>query len=126
MDIKEDINVIKVEDTRMALAYLSKEYFNNPDEELTMIGVTGTTGKTTTTHMIKDILNNIGIKCGLIGSIGIKYNDKIIHTNNTTPESYEIFKYLKEMKDSGITHITMECSSQAFKLNRLAGIILEY
>lgn len=125
MDIKEDINVIKVEDTRMALAYLSKEYFNNPDEELTMIGVTGTTGKTTTTHMIKDILNNIGIKCGLIGSIGIKYNDKIIHTNNTTPESYEIFKYLKEMKDSGITHITMECSSQAFKLNRLAGIIFD-
>lgn len=125
IDIKEDINVIKVDDTRIALAYLSKAYFNNPDEELTMIGVTGTTGKTTTTHMIKDILNNMGIKCGLIGSIGIKYNDKIIHTNNTTPESYEIFKYLKEMKDSGITHITMECSSQAFKLNRLAGIIFD-
>ena len=125
IDIKEDINVIKVDDTRIALAYLSKAYFNNPDEELTMIGVTGTTGKTTTTHMIKDILNNIGIKCGLIGSIGIKYNDKIIHTNNTTPESYEIYKNLRVMANIGITHVTMECSSQAFKLNRLAGIIFD-
>lgn len=125
MDIKEDINVIKVDDTRISLSYLSKAYFNNPDEELTLIGVTGTTGKTTTTHMIKDILNNMGFPCGLIGSIGIKYADKIIHTNNTTPESYEVFKYLKEMCDSGIKYVTMECSSQAFKLNRLAGIIFD-
>lgn len=125
MNIKDDINVIKVDDTRIALAYLSKAYFNNPDEELIMIGVTGTTGKTTTTHMIKDILNNMGSTCGLIGSIGIKYGDKIIHTNNTTPESYEVFKYLKEMQDSDIKYVTMECSSQAFKLNRLAGIIFD-
>lgn len=125
MDIKEDVNIIKVDDTRIALAYMSKSYFNNPDEELTMIGVTGTTGKTTTTHMIKDMLNNMGVKCGLIGSIGIKYNDKIIHTDNTTPESYEIFKNLREMANAGITHVTMECSSQAFKLNRLAGIIFD-
>ncbi len=125
VDIKEDINIIKVDDTRITLAYLSKAYFSNPDEELTIIGVTGTTGKTTTTHMIKDILNNIGMNCGLIGSIGIKYRDVVIHTDNTTPESYEVFKYLKEMKDNGITHVTMECSSQAFKLNRLAGIIFD-
>lgn len=125
MDIKDDVNIIKVDDTRIALAYLSKAYFHNPDEELIMIGVTGTTGKTTTTHMIKDILNNLENPCGLIGSIGIKYNDKIIHTNNTTPESYEVFKYLKEMQDNGIKYVTMECSSQAFKLNRLAGIVFD-
>lgn len=125
MDIKEDINVIKVDDTRVALAYLSKAYFNNPDEELTMIGVTGTTGKTTTTHMIKEMLNHIGLSCGLIGSIGIKYKDIIIHTDNTTPESYEIYKNLRVMANIGITHVTMECSSQAFKLNRLAGIIFD-
>lgn len=125
MDIKEDINVIKVDDTRIALAYLSKAYFNNPDEELTLIGVTGTTGKTTTTHMIKDMLNKIGVPCGLIGSIGIKYKDIVIHTDNTTPESYEIYKNLRVMANIGITHVTMECSSQAFKLNRLAGIIFD-
>lgn len=125
MDIKEDINVIKVDDTRIALAYLSKAYFNNPDEELTLIGVTGTTGKTTTTHMIKDMLNKIGVSCGLIGSIGIKYKDIVIHTDNTTPESYEIYKNLRVMANIGITHVTMECSSQAFKLNRLAGIIFD-
>lgn len=125
IDIKEDINVIKVDDTRIALAYLSKAYFNNPDEELTLIGVTGTTGKTTTTHMIKDMLNKIGIPCGLIGSIGIKYKDIVIHTDNTTPESYEIYKNLRVMANNGITHVTMECSSQAFKLNRLAGIIFD-
>jgi len=125
VDIKEDVNVLKVDDSRIALAYMSKAYFNNPNEEITMIGVTGTTGKTTTTHMIKDMLNNIGVKCGLIGSIGIKYNDVVIHTENTTPESYEIFKNLRVMADVGITHVTMECSSQAFKLNRLAGIIFD-
>lgn len=125
MEIKEDVNVIKVDDTRIALAYISKAYFNNPDEELTLIGVTGTTGKTTTTHMIKDMLNNIGINCGLIGSIGIKYKDIVIHTDNTTPESYEIYKNLRVMANIGITHVAMECSSQAFKLNRLAGIIFD-
>lgn len=125
MDIKEEVNVIKVDDTRIALAYLSKSYFNNPDKELTLIGVTGTTGKTTTTHMIKDMLNNMGFACGLIGSIGIKYKDVVIHTNNTTPESYEIYKNLRVMANIGITHVTMECSSQAFKLNRLAGIIFD-
>lgn len=125
MNITEDVNVIKVDDTRVALAYMSKNYFHNPDEEITMIGVTGTTGKTTTTHMIKDLLNSIGVNCGLIGSQGIKYKDVIVHTDNTTPESYEIYKYLREMLNNGITHVTMECSSQAFKLNRLAGIIFD-
>lgn len=125
MDIEEDVNVIKVDDTRISLAYLSKNYFGNPSAELTMIGVTGTTGKTTTTHMIKDLLNSTGVKCGLIGSQGIKYDNKVIHTDNTTPESYEVYKYLKEMLDNGIKYVTMECSSQAFKLNRLAGIIFD-
>ena len=125
MDIKEDVNVIKVDDTRIALAYLSKNYFNSPDEELTMIGVTGTTGKTTTTHMIKDLLNSVGAPCGLIGSQGIKYKDIIVHTDNTTPESYEIYKYLREMIINKIKYVTMECSSQAFKLNRLAGIVFD-
>lgn len=125
INIAEDITVIKVDDTRLALAYMSKNYFDNPTSKLSVIGVTGTTGKTTTTHMIRDILLNNNIACGLIGSIGIKYNDNIIHTDNTTPESYEVYKYFREMVDNNITHVVMETSSQAFKLNRLAGIIFD-
>ncbi len=125
INMKEDVTVIKVKDTRLVLAYLSSSYFNHPEKSLIIIGVTGTTGKTTTTHMIREILLKSGIKCGLIGSIGIKYEDKIIPTNNTTPESYEVYKYFKEMVDSGITHVVMETSSQAFKLNRLAGITFD-
>lgn len=125
LSIDEDITIIKVDDTRLALAYMSKNYFGCPNESLKIIGVTGTTGKTTTTHMIRDILLHNNISCGLIGSIGIKYKDLVIHTNNTTPESYEIYKSLKEMKDNNITHVVMETSSQAFKLNRLAGLIFD-
>ena len=125
LEIDSDITVIKVDDTRIALSYMASNYFGNPDTELVKIGVTGTTGKTTTTHMIKDILNNAGYPCGLIGSIGIKYKDKVIHTDNTTPESYEVHKAFREMVDAGIKYVAMETSSQAFKLNRLAGITFE-
>ena len=125
LNIIGDVTVIKVDDSRIALAYMSANYFDNPATKLTIIGVTGTTGKTTTTHMIREILLKSGIKCGLIGSIGIKYNDQIIHTDNTTPESYETHKYFREMLDHGITHVVMEASSQAFKLNRLAGITFD-
>lgn len=121
----QDITIIKVDDTRLVLAYISKNYFKHPDEKLKIIGVTGTAGKTTTTHMIREILLNSGLKCGLIGSNGTKYNDIVIPTCNTTPESYEIFKAFREMVDNGIEYVTMETSSQAFKLNRLAGIIFD-
>lgn len=122
VEISKDVTIIKVDDTRTALSYMSANYYKNPSEKLTLIGVTGTTGKTTTTHMIREMLESLGIKCGLIGSVGIKYADKVVHTDNTTPESYEVEKSFREMLDAGITHIVMECSSQAFKLNRLAGV----
>ena len=125
MEIEDDVTVIKVDDTRLTLAYISKNYFDDPASQLTLIAVTGTTGKTTTTHMIRDILLSGNIKCGLIGSQGIKYNDLVIPTDNTTPESYEVHKAFREMLDHGITHVVMEASSQAFKLNRLAGIIFD-
>ncbi len=118
--------IIKVDDTRLALAYMSKNYFDNPASKLLTIAVTGTSGKTTTSHIIKEILENASIKCGLIGSIGIKYNDIEIPTKNTTPESYDIEKTLHDMVSSGITHVVLEASSQAFKLNRLAGLTFDY
>ena len=125
LNIVGDVTIIKVDDSRIALSYMSANYFDNPAANLKVIGVTGTTGKTTTTHMIREMLLKSGIKCGLIGSIGIKYDDQVIHTDNTTPESYEVHKYFKEMLDHGITHVVMETSSQAFKLNRLAGITFD-
>ena len=125
LNIVGDVTIIKVDDSRIALSYMSANYFDNPAAKLKVIGVTGTTGKTTTTHMIREMLLKSGIKCGLIGSIGIKYDEQVIHTDNTTPESYEVHKYFKEMLDHGITHVVMETSSQAFKLNRLAGITFD-
>jgi len=125
VSIHGDVTVIKVDDTRTTLSYMADNYFGNPSESLTTIGVTGTTGKTTTTHMIRDMLESVGVKCGLIGSIGIKYNDVVEHTNNTTPESYEVHKAFKTMLDAGMTHVVMECSSQAFKMHRLEGIIFD-
>lgn len=125
LNISEDVTVIKVDDTRVALSYMSANFFNHPEEKLTLIGVTGTAGKTTTTHMIKEILTSSGINCGLIGSNGAKYNDVVVPTCNTTPESYEIFKYFNDMLKAGISCVAMEASSQAFKMNRLAGIIFD-
>lgn len=125
LNIHGDVTVIKVNDTRVALALMSKNYFGNPLSKLTLIGVTGTTGKTTTTHMIRSLLLQSGIEAGLIGSIGAKFKDKVLHTKNTTPESYEIYKFLKEMSKSGVTHVVMETSSQGFKMNRLAGITFD-
>lgn len=125
VSVHGNVTIIKVDDTRVSLSYMASNYFGNPSESLTTIGVTGTTGKTTTTHMIRDMLESVGVKCGLIGSIGIKYNDLVLHTDNTTPESYEVHKSFREMLDAGMTHVVMECSSQAFKMHRLAGITFD-
>ena len=113
VSVHGNVTIIKVEDTRISLSYMASNYFGNPSESLTTIGVTGTTGKTTTTHMIRDMLESVGVKCGLIGSIGIKYNDLVLHTDNTTPESYEVHKSFREMLDAGMTHVVMECSITA-------------
>lgn len=126
MNIPGSVTVIKVDNTRSTLAYISKNYFNNPGDKLIKIAVTGTSGKTTTTFMIREILKEAGINVGLIGSNGVFYGDEIIDTLNTTPESYNIHSYFKKMLDSKVTHVVMEASSQAFKLDRLLGITFDY
>lgn len=119
------VTVIKVNDTREALAFISAAFFGNPAEKLRVVGITGTKGKTTTTYMIKSILDNSGHKCGLIGTIETIIGDKSIPSVNTTPESYYIHKYLREMIDAGCDCVVMEVSSQAILLNRTAGIIFD-
>lgn len=121
-----DVTVIKVEDTRKALAFLSAEYFGNPADKLTTIGITGTKGKTTTASMIRSILEKGGIKTGIIGTLGILVGDEIIKTNNTTPESYEIQKALAMMLEKGCQCCVMEVSSLGIKWHRTDGFIFDY
>lgn len=120
------ITYIKMEDTRKGLAYMSAALFGYPAEKLTVIGLTGTKGKTTTAFMIKSILEKSGKKTGVIGTIGVFMGDTYIQTNNTTPESYDIHLYLRKMVDIGCEAVVMEVSSQALKLNRTAGIMFDY
>lgn len=126
IETTEDITVIKVNNTRNTLALLSKNYFEKPDEKITTIGLTGTKGKTTTTFMIKKILEQAGKKVGIIGTNGVFYKDIQKLIDNTTPESYDVYKYLKEMVDANIEYVAMEVSSQALKYNRCDGITFDY
>ena len=125
VEVPEHVTVIKVEDTRYALALTSAAYFGYPAESLKVIGITGTKGKTTTTYMIRSILEATGHKVGLIGTIEIIIGDKRIPAANTTPESYDIQKYFAEMLQEGCDSVVMEVSSQGLMLNRTAGIPFE-
>ena len=120
-----DTTIVKVEDTRLALAYMSAAFFGYPAKELFTIGITGTKGKTTTTYMVRDILENCGIKTGLIGTIQTIIGDEMIPSANTTPESYKVQEYFRKMVDAGLKCVVMEVSSQALMLHRTAGIMFD-
>lgn len=124
--IPEAVTVIKVESTRYALALMSAAYFGYPDRELITIGLTGTKGKTTTTYMIKSVLEESGRKVGLIGTIGAVFGERMIPAKNTTPESYELHKMFRAMVDAGCEYVVMEVSSQGLKMDRVAGITFDY
>lgn len=125
VEAPEDLTVIKVTDTRYALALMSAAYFGYPADRLKVIGITGTKGKTTTTYMVKSILEGVGHKVGLIGTIEVLIGDKSIPANNTTPESFTIHKYFSEMVKAGCDSVVMEVSSQGLMLHRTAGIPFE-
>lgn len=125
VDVPAHVTVIQVEDTRYAMALISAAYFGYPAERLKVIGITGTKGKTTTTYMVKSILENAGYKVGLIGTIEAIIGDKVIPSANTTPESYLIQKYFAEMLEAGCDCAVMEVSSQGLMLHRTAGIPFE-
>ena len=126
-DVKiEGVTVVKTEDTRKALALMSAEYFGRPAEKLKTIGITGTKGKTTSAFMIKAVLEKADIKTGIIGTIGIIIGNEITKTSNTTPESYELHRAMRNMVDKGCKCAVMEVSSQALKLYRAYGINFDY
>lgn len=122
LNIPEDVTILMVKDTRVALAVCSSNFYENPSAKLKLIGVTGTKGKTTTTFMIKEILEKAGKKVGLIGTIatyinGVRGKD----SDRTTPESLELQRTFKEMVDAGVEVCVMEVSSQSLKLHRVDG-----
>ena len=121
----EGVTYIKVDDTRLALACMSAAYFDYPAEKIKTIGITGTKGKTTTTYMVKSILESAGIKTGLIGTIESICGDKRIPSANTTPESYRVQELFKEMVDEGLDAVVMEVSSQALMLHRVSGFTFD-
>ncbi len=116
------VTVLKVENSRYAMAVMSSNLFGKPSRQLTMIGVTGTKGKTTTTHMIKSVLEAAGKKVGMIGTNGVYFMGKHRETANTTPESYELQKLFREFVDAGCDTALMEVSSQGVMMDRIAGI----
>jgi len=118
----EDCFTIVTPDTRVALAELSATFFDHPADEMTIIGITGTKGKTTSSLMIYHLLNNSGIPTGYIGSNGICFGDYTYGTVNTTPESYDLHYYMRRMLSVGVRTLVMEVSSQALKMARVFGI----
>lgn len=114
--------VILVEDTRKALALMSAAFFGNPAEkDISVIGITGTKGKTTTAYMVRSILEAAGHKTGVIGTIGVLIGEELLPTDNTTPMSYDIQMYLRRMADAGCQYCVMEASSIGLKDLRVYG-----
>ena len=115
-----------VKDCRLGLALVSRAFFGDPASEMTVIGFTGTSGKTSSTTVLKHVLEEtLGAKVGLIGTNGNMIGDELLHTEHTTPESYELHQLFRRMRDAGCTHVVMEVSSHSLALERVAGITFD-
>lgn len=118
-----DIPYVLVEDSRYALAIAGRNYYHDPSAEMTVIAVTGTNGKTTSTYLLKHMIEEItGAKVGLVGTNGNMIGDVTYHTERTTPESLELQKLFREMADAGCGYVVMEVSSHSLVLNRVDGV----
>lgn len=121
-----NVTVVRVKDSRYALAFVSAAYFGHPAEKLKVIGITGTKGKTTTTYLVKSILEHAGHKVGLVGTIEAVIGQEHIPANNTTPESYVLQEYFAKMVEAGCDTVVMEVSSQGLMLHRTQGFVFDY
>jgi UDP-N-acetylmuramoyl-L-alanyl-D-glutamate--2,6-diaminopimelate ligase len=118
-----DVPYVRVANARLALALAAANWFGHPADKMQFVGVTGTNGKTTTTFLLKTVLEKtLGAKVGLVGTIQNMIGDEILETERTTPESYELQALFARMADAGCTHVIMEVSSHALALDRVAGI----
>ncbi|MEA4852818.1 MAG: UDP-N-acetylmuramoyl-L-alanyl-D-glutamate--2,6-diaminopimelate ligase [Christensenella sp.] len=116
------VTQVVVKDDRAAMALVAANFFEHPAKRMKMVGITGTNGKTTTTYMLKSILEHAGHKVGLIGTIVNMIGDRTIHTERTTPESIDLQRLLKKMADDGCEYVVMEVSSHSLELKRVYGI----
>ncbi|WML51915.1 UDP-N-acetylmuramoyl-L-alanyl-D-glutamate--2,6-diaminopimelate ligase [Neobacillus sp. PS3-12] len=119
--LKLDVPVLVVNDTKRAMAVLADTFYEHPTKQLHLIGITGTNGKTTTSHLIEKIFSDAGKKTGLIGTMYTKIGDEILETKNTTPESLTLQKTFKSMVDASVEAAVMEVSSHALDLGRVHG-----
>ena len=117
-----DVPQILVENTRVAMAEMAAAYYGNPADEMVMVGITGTNGKTSTSYMLKSIAERMGKKVGLIGTIRNMIGDIIIDTERTTPESVDLQRILRQMKDENVDVVIMEVSSHSLDQKRVHGI----
>lgn len=122
---KPDISVLRTDDTRRALALLSRRFFGYPEKRLRLIALTGTKGKTTISYMLKSIFEKAGKSVGLIGSNGVLYPGFYKKLLNTTPESYMLHGFLKDMADAGVEYCFLEATSQGFMMGRTDGILFD-
>ena len=117
------IPYVRIRDCRLGLALVSSAFFGMPSREMVMIGFTGTNGKTTSSYLMKHLLETaLGAKVGLIGTNGIMIGEEFLHSDRTTPESFELQRLFRKMADAGCTHVVMEVSSHSLTLERVAGI----
>lgn len=126
VEILQDVTVIKVKSSRKAIASISAAFFDYPAKKLTTIGITGTCGKTSTSYILKSMIEAAGQKTGLIGTICAMIGDRKVETHNTTPSPYELQKLFYEMVNEGCKYVIMEVSSQGIKMDRVAGIHFDY
>lgn len=122
MELPSDVVKLFVEDSRISLSKISHNFFEKPSNELKIIGVTGTKGKTTITNYIATVLNESGVNTGVIGTNGTFFNGTYEVTANTTPESYELHRIFRKMLDNGVKCVSMEVSSGGIMQNRVEDV----
>lgn len=122
LNLPADAVQILVTDTRIVLADLSADFYDHPERAMRLVGLTGTKGKTTTALLIRSILEGVGIPTGYIGTNGVMYRDYRFKTTNSTPESVEIYRYLRDMLDEGVAVCVLEISSQGLWMGRVRGL----
>ena len=120
------VDTLIVKDTHEYLINYLKENYYDEIKDLKLIAITGTNGKTTSCYLISQMLNNLGIKCGYIGTIGFYINEKIKDLNNTTPDILDIYEMLLECKKNGCEYVALEASSHALSKDRLKGLLFDY
>lgn len=124
-ELESSLTQIVVKDTRKAMSLAAANFYGNKDKKMKLIAVTGTNGKTTTTHFITSVLMRAGIKCGLIGTLGIYFADKYLESSLTTPDPILLHKTLAEMYDCGVEAVVMEVSAHAAYYRKVYGLEFE-